>query len=479
MIRTRGLKLIFESLCVIQLIKTRLENMNEYRLIFDYLFSEGLTPENLDSKIHSLSPEDIYRITLKLIKYTSFDKVKVNSHFNFMSNSRLSGGQYLDSTFESRLINCDSLIRDSLLFADTIWIKNPIDSYFHCDPEYFCYADTRNELITDIIILYKYRSLLESGLARICGTEVHFCYDCLLSSISYDDVPSKYRRLVNQIENHICNTFKDEIKFFAYKENDRFYLRVESNRSDLLEQKENMIELTEYGFGPILRNASKRKSKKVFKKEVKDSTTLYCELMRPIIDDILMFNWFSNQSRNLLSYFTNRELDAEMMNKLNSNRTKHMNIGLANALAHSLPTILQVPTDRILELRQNEPEAFQNYRHSLNKLLTKVRAKELSDNEAKEALNDTVLPSINQMNIAVKNNREKAGRGLLVNAVFAVGSMVLGLADGILPGNMKGPLMALGVSNHGASAIHNLRTILSNDSSQREQQFYFLWKLTR
>ena len=453
--------------------------MSQYRFAFDYLYSKGLSPELLQKKIYSSTPEFLNEVVLKLLDYTNFDTVEVQNHFNLMANSRLSGGKYLDSTLQSRINNCEALIRDSLLFADVLWIKNPMDGYFHCHSGYFCDNDGKNDLIIAITILYKFKSLLENGLARICGTKEHFCHSCLMSSISYNDVPAKYRRIVNQIENKICSSFKDDVKFYAYSEKGKFYLQIESSRSDLFEVKENKIELTEYGFGPILEKASKRKSKKIFKKEVTDSTTLYCELMRPIIDDVLMYNWFANQSNYKLSYLTNRDIDSQVMSQISSPKTQKINSGLSEALAHTLPTLLKIPNQRIMELRLNEREAFENYRFNLNKLLQDLKKSNISTEHAREALYDTVVPCINAMNIAVRKNKEIAGRGLMANVAIGAGSMVLGLVDTFLPEATKGPLMALGISNHGASAIHHLRNYLSNDSSIRDQQFYFLWKLQK
>lgn len=453
--------------------------MNEYRFIFDYLYSKGIYEHNVDTKIQSLAPERLFQITNDLIGYTNFDRVETSTHFNFMSNSRMSGYNYLDTHYKARLENVNTLMRDSLLFADVLWIKNPLNNYFHCSEGEFYDQTSKSDLANDIKILYQFRLLLETGLARICGTEQHFCHDCLMSSFGYDGLPKEYQQMVSRIEKLVKLTFRNDVSFQAHREGERIVLQMDSNRDDLFVSRSCALEFSDLSMDQPLDKAVMRKSKRLYKNEIDQCTTIYCELMRPIIDDVLMYNWFSNQEIGNLSYLTNRDIDVSMIEKINSRSTKVANQRISESLKHTLPTILNVPIDKIVDLRRNESESFVNYRDSYDKLLRDVAAKNIAPEHVQEALYDTVMPNINKLNVAVRNGTELAGRGLIVNAVFAVGTMACGLVDGFLPEEMKGPLMAVGVGNFGKSITDTVQKLWSSDSSQRENQYYFLWKLTK
>ena len=453
--------------------------MNEYRLIYDFLYSVGITQENVLKRLKKLGPERVYTVVKTLIEYTNFDRVSVETHFDWMANSRLSGYGYLDSTLDNRLHNVRSLIRDSLLFADVLWIKNPLNSHFHCREDDYYSEDTILKLADDLKILYEYRIVLEDGYARICGTNDHFCHDCLMSSFGYDGIPAEYQKMVYKIEKLVKATFKDDVLFRAYAEGDKIVLQLDAARDDLFSSRTCAIELSNFYIDPPLEKAILRKSKKLYKKEVEQCTTIYCEMMRPIIDDVLMYNWFSGKESGGLSYFTSRQIDLSMIKTINSKRTNAINGSIAESLKHTLPTILNVPIEKILALRTNEKEAFSNYRDSYNKLLNDIGTKKVDAQHINEALYDTVMPNINKLNIAVRNSKEIAGRGLLVNAIVATGSMACGLVEGFLPDAMRGPLMALGVSNHGAAAFQKLQTLINPSSELRDNKFYFLWKLSK
>ncbi len=136
----------------------------------------GIKSNNFFKKIFKLKENELEKlINEATLAYSSNKSNKSSTHFNFIANDTLSGGLFPCSSFDCRFRNIDMLARNSILYADTVYITNPFEKYTHRTS---FDENTRNELCQDLAIFYYILPLLEKNIFKFCSPYYLCCHDC-------------------------------------------------------------------------------------------------------------------------------------------------------------------------------------------------------------------------------------------------------------------------------------------------------------
>lgn len=446
--------------------------MTDNRLVYDYLSLNGLTHEQLFINGLKLKPTKIAEIAREAFKHINSVSKISNSEFDLMANSKLSGEPDTCSQLDVRLQNIDILLRNTLLYADRIWIKNPLDKYHDCSEENFTIEENRFQFLYDIFILYQFRPLIESGIVIVCKTSTHYCRHCLIESS--EKTPLGYKKKLDALEDYLMYAFKKDASYNIRVVDGQDVIEINAKNDRLFPVNPLYIQ---YSVLPdIFLKAKERSSKKIYQRELVDSD-LVCSFINPILDDLVMHDWYANTFN--LNYFTDRQIDKELIKILSNSEVNQKSEKFNNTLTHTLPIINNVPLEKIIELREGEPEAFFHYRNSMDRFLKEIKANEYSEKELVEAFKDEVQKSIDMINVTVRSSKEKLMKGTIVSSVLGLGLLSFGLAQGLIPIGIASCLSFFANSNHGAKSINDLTSLLGKDDSIRKERYYFLWNLMK
>lgn len=443
--------------------------MENYKLIYHYLYSKGLTEDKVLSNGMKKTPEDLFTIKKQLLELIQDQEIEEQTELDIMPNSALSGESLHFNNFPERQERIENLLSSTLLYADKIWIKNPLDNYINRDVEYFSEAWNKEVFLKDILILYLFRDSLESGFVKICKTETHFCRYCLKES--FDQIPSDYQKKLDNLEQAARTRFKKGANFTAYEENGKYLVSIDAKEKDLFYEDNLILEYSEPS--DFFKNALERKNGKIHQKELHDSYLIRCDFANPILDDIVMHEWYSSQQK--LSYYTDRKIDLELIELLNGEEVNQTSNKLIKGLQHNFPAIINIPSYKLIELRQKCPEEFKNYRDTLERVLR--QSNELNSKELLEIVKDEIQPEINSIDVLLKKNKRNLGTGIITNFSFCLGSIIVGLKGGFLPTAANSALAALGISNHGGQTVKNIVNYFNRENEISDNKYYFLWKL--
>lgn len=445
--------------------------MNNYNEIFDFLHSKGLHGDHMFKIGHSYKPKELFKICKTLLSYINSESEMKNSEFDFLVNSALSGDSMYFADHDLRVQRIENLLSSTLLYADSIYIKNPLDDYYHADEEYFSVEENVEEFLIDIFIFCQYKLALCSGFVKICKTETHFCRHCLLESL--DDIPPRYKKSMNQIEQYLTSKYVKGASYTINKKNGQFVVNIKPQENTLFDH--SGLEIYYDELPDEFKNGLGRNNKKIYQREIKDSWLIKCDFVDPILDDVIMHDWYANNYK--LNYFTDRPVDFELLKILNNTESNLLANKLIKSLQHTFPFIHGATSEKIIELRNNEPEAFLHYRDSMEKLLR--NASNLNESDLISAVKDEIRPQVHKIDLVLKKHKSKLGKGLLVNLLLGSASIFIGLKTGILPAPVGNALAALGIANHGGQAVHNLKKVLNREIEVVDETYYFLWKLKK
>jgi len=386
-----------------------------------------------------------------------------------MANSTMSGESIHFNDQGQRIERVESLLSSTLLFADTIWIKNPLDEYIKTEEEFFNSEEGKLIFLYDLFILYLYRASLEAGLVKICKTKTHFCRYCLIDSL--DRVPAKYKKQMAVIDKRLTDEFVKGADYTYKKNGDKYELTIKPKKDGVFPDEEYQLEYVD----PIeeYENSLSRSNCKIYQRELKGTYLIECDFVNPILNDIIMHDYYSSDCH--LNYFTDRNLDMDLIRLLNGKKINQIGNKMINSLEHSFPFLQNVSSDKLIELREHEPEAFKTYRDSLETIIRK--SKNLSGKELAEAIKDEVRPNINKIDSTIKKHSNKLTKGTLGNLIYCLGSVIIGLKGGFLPSQASSALAALGIANHGGQTVQNIIKLLNVESEVSDEKYYFLWKL--
>jgi hypothetical protein len=195
--------------------------------------------------------------------------------------------------------------------------------------------------------------------------------------------------------------------------------------------------------------------------------------VHPILDDVLLHNWYSN--RYGCNYLTAREIDLNLISNINDENTNGASLALSKAFGHSLPMIENISIDGLLKLRTEEAEAFHVYRDALSKGLETAGC---TDGKLyQQIFDDIVRPEVNKIDSTIKNSRKLLKESIRQDIVFGAGFVSVGLFSGILPPNIGQILAALGGFKYVSGLLDKTNQLFKEPPHIRDNKYYFLWKV--
>lgn len=445
----------------------------ENRLIFDYLYSKGLTPEKMSTLISKLSKKEIYKMANEIQNLIEIDKTKGDSKFDLIANSTLSGETGQCSSIYCRLNSFEHLARKASLYANKVWIKVPFSQYAASE-EYDIEEEILQEgFYDDILVLHKYKPMFDANLFSFAHTDTHFCLNCF-NSTSEQIVSKSLISNMKKAKKHLIERFRKGGDYFLCKdfEDEEYMLKIICKDNNIFEHEALYYSLDK--FPEEFEKAKFRNNNKIYQKELLKSRQLD-RFTLPILEDIVLQDWYSSNFN--ANYLTNRPIDLEVIQLLNNKDTSQNSELFYNTLSHTLPIVENVKIEKLIELRQKEPEAFINYRNSLDSLLDK--SKGLSSKELREAFKDEIQPRIDQMNQSIKNNRRKIIKNSIHSLVTGTSMVGIGLFSGMLPVQVGITLAGLGIYHHGSKLTQELSNIINQNHENGEDKYFFLWKMMR
>jgi hypothetical protein len=397
----------------------------------------------------------------------SSDTSKIQTGFNFVANTTLSGFPFPCAELLCRLENLDKLARNSILYADTVFIQNPFKRYLEYDK---IDKQLRLSIIEDLILLHHIRPLLKAGIFKFAKSTIHYCNDC------YKRFQDEY---LDSFEYNL-KIIEPVIEEYIYQNIDFNLIRRDSKKCVEIKGTNDLMN------HPIIMSFIKYVPKALSKiKIINNSTKLGLD---PIKESGLIF-WIVNDIINNLSvqdffsrYYsahvlTNREFDIKILSLINDNQQQADNLfyraEILKQVNHIVPFIEKVNLKKLIELRNKEGEAFQIYRDKLNMI---VKLKGAEKVELKDYYNEEIRPELNKINYTLKNSKKLLWGNIKSNILLASTYISASLYSGILPSNLDTIIASVGGFEFSKSIGQDLIKILKKPTV-RDNELYFLWKL--
>ena len=444
--------------------------MNTPRLIYDYLYTQNLSSDKIEEVISNYSKDQIIKLINKLNEIVPFSETKDHSKFNLIANTSLSGSPSQCSNLECRSSNLSTLMRKSILYADKVWIKYPLDKYKNHDLEISDLEDLRESVIHDLIIIHQVRLLIESGIFEFAVSKKHFCFDCFGSLSSEVEWP-----MVEEVK-----ALKDILKeTYAFGANYRVR-RIGSSKWDVeIKAKDNELFYHDKLFYAIddvkkeFPNALLRYSKKIIPKEIIQSKQVN-RLVNHVLENIVMQNWYSQNIG--ANYVTNIPIELTSA-KILANDIRDIDFNY-DGLEHALPTIKEVGISKLIELRKKSPEAFVNYRNSFDKVMEESRNLDITLQQ--ELISSELNPIIDQLSQNIKTHKDKLIKGTLHNLVIGSSMVAVSVFPGLLPIGIAASTVSaaagIGAIHQSKELLKGLKGLTTREFEEKDNKYYFLWK---
>lgn len=437
--------------------------------LFELLNEFDLSETKFSETIFSWDTDDFnffYESINLVINESSSSNDK--SGVNFVANNDFSGGGFTCSELECRSRNLDILARNSLLYADKVYLQN----WFERHSAFEKIVDpNRFDLANSIGLLYQIKPLLINGYFEFCANEHHFCTNCLneLLSNGLHDFDHKSEDAIKILNKKFLKSGE-----FILKKNYDGKPAVFINAPTSILEHDMVMSFNHY-IPDVLRKIYKPKKEIRLKKDEIRESGLANYFSYQIVDDLQNQSYYASLLNT--RYLTSREVDFEILSKLNEKENKSKSNLIYNNLSHSVPQINEASYKDLIRLRKEEGEAFQVYRDSLNKLLDDF--KETEPDKIKQALADVIKPELHKIEKKISDSKKLLFKDLGKDIV--VGSLFVGVSmfSGIIPPNLAEVVYSLGGIQYVNQLSSKISDNMKNMKDVKENEFYFLWKLKK
>ena len=317
-------------------------------------------------------------------------------------------------------------------------------------------GDDHEQLAGALSVLYKWKPLLEAGLAshvtRICA---HCAREQLLGIA--EQVPD-YDQLRNDIERKLSSKATCSVERFGKD----VYIRVEGS-ARYLHDRVAIRHIQGPAKKPLLKILGRRRAATVTP-EVAWATSAFRSLADPIISEAVLQQFHRNSVSPHAHYASNLPVDLELAGGLSA--SGQWPRGVLNALGHAVPVLGNVPIADIVQFRLENVPAFLRYRQRIRSVAEHAHDPQRLIEAAAELKSDYA---------ALEQSLRSARAGLVRkarNELLLIGSIGLGIAGSIGPQFM---LPLLGVAAR--SLAEAVRPVASDEIAK--QPLYFLWQIAK
>lgn len=377
--------------------------------------------------------------------------------FNFIPSSELTGLSGCRE-WECRAHRSQLLARYAALYADSVVVpwRLPLPNNYRAS------EDFRYELVGAILAVLEMRPLIEAGIIKLVHPRFHFCNDCASTGL----------QMVKSIRDATRRTrIAHEARFLAKVEKAHSpgtRLFSLSGPKEFLEHGSVLIELTR---APSwAKGVRGRLPKKVLAK-----SGFVDDVFEQIAGD-LIFHQLCTQSYNA-KLLTSLPGEAEILRRLNrQDEQTSAVLGLCARLTHEIPLMSDVPLERVLKIRNEEPAAFLHYRTALAGIVKDYiqPGKALSKIEAKQIYEDKLLPELAQLQRGAEVHRRKVLKKSAATAAIVMAVVTVGMTAGLHASDFAA--MGSGALMGGLAAL--LGETSPEPDTVKNHQLYFLLKLS-
>jgi len=409
--------------------------------------------------------------------------------FHFFVNSSLSAQPWGACVeWSCRLRSVDNLSRFAALYADSIYIQDVFDSYEEkiSGLDEF---DARYLYAGNLKVLNHLKPLIKSGIVHLVKHPVHhICPACMAREFP------NLNKEIKQVEKHIIPLTKH-------------YLRKTSASVFIMEDRRYKSQVILWFKGPpdIVHNGQtlwfpvkipswvKQKIKcgiaheknlkaiKLTKKEILRTGFIQSEL-HTALQDILLQKIYSLMLGLNAKYLTDRDADFLILNSMTEDTDfLSYNDILTNTLLYEIPIIHNVPIEYLLKIRNEDYDAFLNFRNSITHIIKTyiVQRKPISRHDAKQVYEDEIYPKVCELNNKVNSIRSLAVKKMVKDLIISASIITIGLFSGIFPAGIKEVLTGMGLLKPGKDLSDSVFNVIHADSEIRNENLYFLWKIKK
>ncbi|HJT70550.1 MAG TPA: hypothetical protein VJ731_10145 [Terriglobales bacterium] len=427
--------------------------------IIELLKDRKLTkPEPILKKIMSYDPPALielgFEIQKTLLQHDKTSGPQSNGGgFRFVASGALSGHSGCVSPL-CRIKKSVSLARYAALYSDLVIVPWRLEV-----PENLrLLEDFRESLITAILSVIAMRPVIEAGLVTLIPSRFHFCDDC--ARLAYREMD----RVREAVEAALTSNFG------------KFSARPQDARSIHLEGPQEYLEHGEvYVHYPRRPAWLPARSKAALSRAQLKKSGAVAGIFEQMATSVIFQQLCAvNMKTKLLTSLAG---EAEILAKLAPQDEVSTGVArLCAALSHEIPLLSGVPLSRMVELRQEQPAAFDQYRTALSGVLAEYveKQKPLGSISAKRVYDERIHPEVVALRRRIETHKKALLKKSVTSAVVASALVAVGIAAKLTPAE-------LGVLGTG-SLVTSLTGLLGDASEEpkdvKNHQLYFLVKLS-
>ena len=386
---------------------------------------------------------------------------------NYLPSSSLRGDSGCVN-WKCRLPKIRRLARYVALYCDTAVIPVRFPSVEEkCDHS----AEVLNRLhiLSVVLGLMELRPVLESGMAVLVPEDIHLCREHWHEAVpQYDDIMAAARSLANK------NAKKFSVTYYPQTLNKPANFEY-TGPEEYLEH--GTIRTLLDTVPEWLHETASHRPVKLSQQTIR-SRGLVLRIFLRMANDALLQEYFGAAFD--ARYATDAVAEAEFFQTVyESDELAMRTAALCAHLSHTIPLMSDVPIRTIIKIRRSEPEAFENYKSTLTKIIKEYSTgdRPVTSKEAGQIYLDLLKPQLDQLAVQAENiRRDQLKRGLLKVAAASV-VVGLGLYSGILPSQLADLCKTIGGFSVAKDLAETFGAIERNPKEIRNHNLYFLLRL--
>jgi hypothetical protein len=441
--------------------------------ILDYLDRTGLgqhsvpEPSDLFVLLSRKSEGKLHDICFEISTLLPTQRDRAKGIFNFIANASLGGGRMPCAALACRLGRAQSLALFAAMYADKVLIPDPFGDL--ALNESISRRNLAVEIGTHLLVLRQIRPLLEADLVGYAPIgDYALCSSCYTKFVESE---AQFKERLRILQTHLIDRYQSEAVFkVGQHRNGKIFVEIKGP-DDLVEHGAEYLYLTE----PNKLWKQKAGSDRPLTRKQITKGRFIDHFVSDAVNNILRQNFHTNVRGD--SYLTNRQIEYDLVSKLQEDASRNAAPYFVNDLSHYLPTIENADMSSLVELRRKEGESFQVYRDAMRDVMKDFpiqKPKQMS-----EIFNDTIRPEINKIELTVKRSKRILRAQIGEDLVFGAAFVSVGLFSGILPINIGEIVSALGGFHYTSSLFSKLNSLRFEPSDARDNRFYFLWKVRK
>lgn len=459
--------------------------MDTSDLFLDHLDRSGLLgPDGVDrQKIIDTPRTHLAELAWSLSEATRLtaptSERERNNILQHSASLELSGAPTPCAALGCRQRNAASLARFAALYSDRVYVQMPFTaSTAHADHGP-AVDDTRykDRFCDHLAVIHELRPLIAKGLV-VPVTTAQYCEECLSNSVLGADASHRLKKLISIL----VGRFIEDVELELQPQGNGIFLTLRGPETLLSHPAIRRI----WPLPPSLIDGVPS-----IKRRVLAGQTV--TLSRNAKRHSGLAQWNAQRHLNRFLYdllgaretgapfLTTLESDIELFAGATSAATRDRSALIQQHLSTIVPIAADVPTAKLVTLREREADAFLIYRQSLMKAVETVLAakKTFTAADAKQLYQDVVRPALAKLDQKVRSAKRDLISKVGTEAAAWAGVIGIGLYSGIIHGDVGTVVGTLGAVKLAAGLVQKAVNVGTRQSAIRNEEWYYLWKVRR